>query len=403
MRTAKEKRTRMHVKRMAVPLLKLVVLGACALGVFWLWKGGKTPDAEASGDEAVHSDVEVQVGRVTRRTLRRYVAAYGTVSPAPPAAGQPAASGRVMSAVPGAVAEVLCSEGQRVEKGTPLFRLDSRVADAAVARQQDALAFAEQTLARQRKLAPTGGIAAKTLQEAEQQVRLSQIELKAAVAQQALLQLTSPTAGTVVRVQARPGDVVDLATTLAEVIDLDRLVVAANVPSADLGQLKVGEKVDYVPDAEASQADRAGGAATLPATAPVLRQGRVTFINPVVDPKSDLGTTLFSLPEGARWSPGQMVRARVVVGEHADRLVVPVDSVVDSEGGGKVVCVVEGDRAVQKPVHTGFQEGGYVEVDGDEIAEGVEIVTIGAYGLPKETKVHRAAPANPLGAGDKAQ
>jgi len=38
-------------------------------------------------------------------------------------------------------------------------------------------------------------------------------------------------------------------------------------------------------------------------------------------------------------------------------------------------------------VKTGLREGGFVEVEGDGWKEGMTIVTVGAYALPKETKI----------------
>jgi len=48
---------------------------------------------------------------------------------------------------------------------------------------------------------------------------------------------------------------------------------------------------------------------------------------------------------------------------------------------------VQGDKAVQKPVKAGAKDGPLIEVEGDGLKEGDTVVTVGAYGLPKETKV----------------
>lgn len=55
--------------------------------------------------------------------------------------------------------------------------------------------------------------------------------------------------------------------------------------------------------------------------------------------------------------------------------------------GGTVIAVVQGDKAAQKPVKARLRDGGLVEVEGEGLSEGMTVVTTGAYGLPKETKV----------------
>ena len=52
-----------------------------------------------------------------------------------------------------------------------------------------------------------------------------------------------------------------------------------------------------------------------------------------------------------------------------------------------LIAVVEGDNALQRPVKAGLRDGGLVEVEGDGLKEGDTVVTVGAYGLPKATKV----------------
>ena len=51
------------------------------------------------------------------------------------------------------------------------------------------------------------------------------------------------------------------------------------------------------------------------------------------------------------------------------------------------IALVVGDKAVQKPVKAGVRDGDLIEVEGDGLKDGDTVVTIGAYGLPKETKI----------------
>jgi len=329
------------------------VLLAAVAGLAWLvwFKPAKPEEAEQKPD----TEVPVRVGKIARATLRGYVIAYGAVE-AEPAGERPAASARVGPSVPGVVAEVKCVEGQRVDKGAVLFQLDSRAADVAVT-------FAEKTLERQKKLVQVDGTSQKALQEAEQQ-------LAAARAQQALLRVQSPLAGTLLRLNVKPGEAVDLTSVLAEVIDLDRLVVSANVPSSELAALKAGQPAEVLADQPA----------------PPLK-GAVAYISSGLDAKTGTALVRASIPPNSGLRPGQFVTLRIVSAEHKDRLAVPVASVVKDAAGATVIALVQDDKAVQKPVKAGLRDGNLVEVEADGLQADMTVVTEGAYGLPKETKI----------------
>jgi multidrug efflux pump subunit AcrA (membrane-fusion protein) len=66
---------------------------------------------------------------------------------------------------------------------------------------------------------------------------------------------------------------------------------------------------------------------------------------------------------------------------------VPAASVVKDPEDGTIVALVEGDQAKRQVVKTGLRDGTLVEVEGEGLKEGQSVVTVGAFGLPKETKV----------------
>jgi membrane fusion protein (multidrug efflux system) len=326
------------MKKLVVILLFLAAAG----GMTWLvWF---RPVAEPGEEKKPEAEVSVHVGTITRATLRSYVTAYGPVEP------DPKASARVAPAVPGVVAAVKCFEGQRVDKGALLFQLDSRAADVAVN-------FAEKSLERQQKLVKIEGTSQKVLQDAEQ-------ALAAARTQQALLQVQSPLAGVVTKVNTKAGEAADLTTVLAEVVDLDRLVVSVNVSSAELAGLKAGQP------AEVLSTDSTNVVHT-----------SLVFASPQVDAKSGSGLVRAGLPVDCGLRPGQFVKVRIISEEHKDCLAVPVVSVAKDASGGTFVALVDGDKAVLKPVKTGVREGDLVEVEGESLEAGKDVVTEGAYGI----------------------
>ncbi len=326
------------MKKLFAILLLIGISGTLA----WLvWFRPMTGEEEEKKPEAL---VPVHVTKIGRATVRRYVTAFGVIEP------EPTASSRLAVSIPGVITQVHCIEGQRVESGAVLFELDGRASEVAVR-------FAQKTVERQRKLAETDGTSLKALQEAEQL-------WSAARTQQELLQVRSPISGTVSKLNVRAGEAADLSTVLAEVVDLERLVATLNVPGESIELLKVGQTVEIVRTDATHQ--------------PTLS---LFYVGRQIDPKTGSGLARARVPVGLGLSPGQFVKTRIVSEERANRLVVPLSSVARDPSGADYIALVEGDKAVLKPVHVGLRDGNQIEVEGEGIDADKTVVTEGAYGL----------------------
>jgi len=321
------------------PLVKLCILAAVGCGLYVLWHKGVTrhqEEPEAKGE----TEVAVHVGKISLVTLRNGVTAYGTVEPEPGAADKAPATARVASPVAAIVSDVNCFEGQQVEKGQTLFTLkDIRKPDGSI--------------------------------------------------EPALLKITAPLSGTVVYVNVRPGEVTDpeTLTPLVEVVDLNRLIIAANVPSSQMPAVKLGQTVEIFPQQGVVHDTFATTETATPSPMPVALKGTVTLIEDRVDPKTDMGPVDISVPAEARLRTGQFVRVRIITDERRDCLTVPSRSLVKNQSGEWVVYLVSGKRAIQQPVKVGFREGDMVQVHSLILQPGDKVVTAGAYGLPGKTRI----------------
>ena len=331
---------------------------------FLAYRGLRSRGA-AEGDEAATTVVPVSVAKIARATLHDYVDAWGTVEPEQASEGAPAASARVATPVAGIVAQVQGTEGQRVSQGAVLFTLDSRIADVAVARARQSARFAEQVFERQKKLGVGEATSQKLYQEAEQNLASARSELTIAEAQRALLDIKAPIAGTIVKVNAKIGDAVDPAAGLADIIDLDRLVVTSGVRSTDVSRARRGQAV------------------TLNAKG---LKGTIVYVGDQIDSKTDNAHIRVAIPRGVGIRPGEFLKIRIVVDERRDRLTVPVESIV-TQDGVTTISIVDGDKATRHPVKTGLRDGELVEVEGEGLKAGMTVVTVGAYGLPQESRI----------------
>jgi membrane fusion protein (multidrug efflux system) len=325
-------------------LLSVSFLGGCGNG--------------ANDDETkAPTEVTVQVGKVTRVTLRARVDAYGTVEGDLASGGRAAGSARLSVPAAGIVMAVPVSEGERVAAGAVTVKLDDRAALAQ-------LRLAEQQMERQNQLKASGNTSEKAVQEAAQQLATAQAQL-------ALVHLTSPIAGVVARIYVQPGQSVDANTVVAEVIDPARLVATVNVPANEATLLKAGQVAELLLERNAKAA----------------AQGKVLYVSPQVDAKTATVLVRVSVPPDSGLRTGQFVHARIITEERAGKLAVPREAVYTDHDGNSTLSTVEGDTAKQRAVKVGLRDGNLVEVEGEGIAEGTTVVTLGSYALPKETKI----------------
>ncbi|MGH8023094.1 MAG: efflux RND transporter periplasmic adaptor subunit, partial [Limisphaerales bacterium] len=198
----------MKLKRILISVVVLLVLAA-AITAFVKTRGPVSGGGDESSDENIPTIVSVQVGTLTNVTLHRYISGYATIEAAPATATEASGGAALATSTPGIIAGINVAAGQRVKKGDVLMELDSSTAT---------FDYAKAELRRQQKLF------------AQQNTSLKNVE--AAAAQLASLEVVAPVSGTVVRLNVRPGQAVDTTTTLAEIIDLDRLAISIKVPLA---------------------------------------------------------------------------------------------------------------------------------------------------------------------------
>lgn len=374
----------MRAKRIAIALLQFCVLLALVFGLYRLSIPDKPIPTATTGDNdeddvRYNPIVPVSIGLVTRTTLREYIDAYGIIEPQPARPGIAAGGASVNSPAPSLVASVDVVEGQSVTAGQPVIHLDNRAFAASLAK-------AEQDADSARRIASQFDDAAKSQVVPQAQVLRAHANrdaadaaLASAKAQQALLTLTSPIDGIVAMLRVRPGELTSLAIPAVEVVNPDRLVVAAHVPEWQLHALAIGQPVVLGTSSPAT---------SQPSTQPGI-DATVTYIDPQIDPQTGLGQVDVALPPNGRYRVGQFVSLRITIDQHDDALAVPAASVVRNTLGRQTVSVVERDYhwAFRRPVQVGIRENGLVEVIGSDLKPGQFVVTTGAYALPDQSQI----------------
>jgi len=320
----------------------------------------------AEDEKKVETNVAVQVAKIVKSTLHAYASGYGTIETSP------TGGARLAAASAGLVQKVLVTEGAKVAKGDLLVQLDARAADASVAKTRASLSAAEKAHARQLAMKSAGGTSERSLLEAAATLALAQADLASAELAQTQLSIRAPLAGVIGRLAVRPGEWLDLGKDVTEIVNPADLIITTQIASADAGLLHPGVEAFVFTKLGESEKPFA--------------QGKVISISPLIAKDSDSVAVRVSLgAEAGR--PGQLVLVRIVTSSKESCLAVPVESVSKADDQ-ETISVVVGGVAKQKPVKTGLSDRGLIEISGEGIAEGDDVVTTGAYGLPKETKVN---------------
>ena len=86
------------------------------------------------------------------------------------------------------------------------------------------------------------------------------------------------------------------------------------------------------------------------------------------------------------------MKVSAVAEKISNTIVIPASAVLTAESRATTVMVVGSDgKAHERQVKTGIRQGDDVQI-ADGLQEGQQVVTVGAYGLPDNAKVHVESP-----------
>lgn len=419
-----------RVNTRVVVVVALFAAAAAALLLWWLGRAGgggagrvvtaprtvtfDQPGAGAQGAQVGAGGAAAAPGEATLTVTPDAAARAGIQLEAvgeqlSPEAAQQAATGvvqvnayrstPVVSLVGGRLTSVTAEAGQSVRRGQQLAVVLSDELASAQSRYLSAQAELEEHHQHHRRTAALIEIGAASREEFEQATAvLKKAEAELAAQRQRLLvlgltprrvaalrspsqvssevALASPAAGTVVSRAANPGEVVEANKELLRVADLSTVWVVAQVFERDLGRVRVGSGASVTSDAYAGRVFR----------------GRVTYVDPQLDPATRTAQVRVELS-----NPGQALKLGMYVGvgfgalgtAEATAPTVPA-SAVQTVGGRTVVFLATPDPStyVVRPVRLGAEAGGrYPVLEG--LFVGDRVVTAGSFMLRAEwLKLH---------------
>jgi membrane fusion protein, multidrug efflux system len=368
----------MNSKHVALYLLVIVALFASACS-----QTGEGNDGKKS---IGRPPVAVEVAAATPATLTQSIDVVGTL--------EPKYFAEIKSEFTALVDEVYVTQWVKVQKGTPLAKLDTKEADAmlratkaAVLQADVAEKRAQRELDRAIKLKEFGLVTQQMLDDARSGqeaatagAQAAHAELAAAEARYAKTIIRSPMAGIVAMRGVNVGDRVENmgGDPMFRIVDTNVLELVVQIPSAQSAAIQVGQELQFAVDA-------------LPGR---TFTGKVMHINPTSDPVSRAVKIMADVPNtSGELRGGMFVKGRIRLGERSNVLQIPRLALVswDAEKRTGEVLLFAGEAAERRSVTTGELSGDVVEITGGLVA-GDKVITRGAFNIRPGDRVQLTAP-----------
>jgi membrane fusion protein, multidrug efflux system len=325
--------------------------------------GAGDEQAKAGEDEDKDTPaIPVEVAAATRGDI---VAVYSSTAPI-----EAYAEAQVVAKVGGEVVEILVEEGQQVEAGDVLARLDGERLRFEMLQAEANLNKLERDHARNVDLKERGIISLGEFEKILYEMEALRASFNLAKLELGYTAITAPIDGVVARRFIKVGNTLSVNAPTFQITSLEPLVSYLHVPEREYRNIEAGQTATI-------QVDALQGTSF---------EGVVARISPVIDPATGtFKVTIEMVDETRRLRPGMFGRVDIVYDSHANALQIPRSAIVE-DAGESIVYVVEDETARRRVIQTGYASKGRIEVldglDGSEV-----FVLVGQAGLKQGSKV----------------
>lgn len=237
-------------------------------------------------------------------------------------------------------------EGERVNKGDLLVKIDVSALKAALDHAEAQFKLAEDLYQRRRRLFERKIIAKEELDQSETQRTLAATDYEQIKVKYEHGFPRSPISGVINYLYVDAGEFIDTGKPLADIVNIDRIKINVQVPELDIRFVRKGQttplKIDAFPEKELT--------------------GVVNFVAFKADPatKTFLVRTVIDNPAGDI-RPGMIARVVFVRRLIPDALVAPLFALVD-KGGERLVFIEKDGVAHARTVSIGVIEDDRVQI-----------------------------------------
>lgn len=345
----------------ALALSLMLVLAACE---------GGGPGSEAKAEEEKEDETPPVPVEVVTASLGEISATYsGTASL------ETDAEATVVARVGGEVEEILVEEGETVENGEVIARLDGDRLRLEAERSRANLEKLRQEYERNKELHARQLVSADAYERLKYDMEALEAAYELARLELSYTDIKAPITGVVSERMIKLGNNITQNTPTFRISGLDPLLAYLHVPERHFNKLVAGQSARVVADA-------------LPGSE---FEAEVARISPVVDPETGtFKVTVEVVDEAHRLKPGMFTRVYILYDARQNAILIPRDALIEEEEGTYVFVATEDGKAERREIVSGYTSRGQVEVT-EGLDAGDEVVTVGQAGLRDTAKLRVVA------------
>ena len=300
---------------------------------------GCKPKAGAGGPPGGFPPVQVVAVEARSQPVTESLSLVGSITPNEMV--------EIQAETEGIIQEVLFAEGQRVEKGQLLIRLDDTKLAASVGEAGSNFKLSQANFERAKQLLRDTLISKQEYDQAAATFDLNQATLGLKQRQLKDARINASFAGISGARKVSPGQVISKGTVLTALVDLDPVKVEVNVPERYLQRLKIGQPLEFSVAAFPGEKFR----------------GEVYFISPQINENLRTALVKARIPNPDAKLRGGMFASMELTLQVRDAAIVIPEPALMSNGDNFSVFVVDKDGKAQiRPVQVGLRLAGRAEV-----------------------------------------
>lgn len=263
----------------------------------------------------------------------------------------------------GRIENILFTEGEKVTKGKPLFKLDSSIYIAELKEAQARVQLSRTDYDRARSLLSKKVGSAQERDSTLAQLRVNQAQEALAQARLNKMTIKAPFTGFTGLRLVSPGDYVNQGEDLVELTDLSEMKLDFRVPEIYLSELQPGRTLNIKVDALPGQ----------------MISGKVYAVSPSSDSNAHNIEVRAKIPNpDGLLRPGLFAQVDLLVDQQTT-VVIPEQAIIPKDGMFFVMKVEDG-KVAMSPVTMGQRRPGVVQII-EGLTEGEVLITAGQIKL----------------------